>query len=84
MAAALPGMDVAENRPPEDSILFNYIYIMEHCMNYFNFTLLFKINLLDENLWKYYLLNVSNLFLNCNVFIINIIYLTKNININSN
>lgn len=25
MAAALPGMDVAENRPPEDSILLKYI-----------------------------------------------------------
>jgi len=24
VAAALPGMDVAENRPPEDSILFKY------------------------------------------------------------
>jgi len=25
VAAALPGMDVAENRPPEDSILLKYI-----------------------------------------------------------
>jgi len=24
VAAALPGMDVAENRPPEDSILYTY------------------------------------------------------------
>jgi len=24
VAAALPGMDVAENRPPEDSILLKY------------------------------------------------------------
>jgi len=27
VAAALPGMDVAENRPPEDSILSKYFYI---------------------------------------------------------
>jgi len=42
VAAALPGMDVAENRPPEDSILLKYFILpFQAPHDFFNFILCF-------------------------------------------